>query len=179
MGIETAIFGAATLATTALSAGAARSASDQQNEAIERSQASLTRSTVATQQQLVDSAQLERLKVARNAAQIEGRIRAARGTAGQGMDGSTLALIRQNDITAAENTAIIGQNLRNQIELAQSGFEANAAQLSAGYTNPTLASVTGGLSGFNSGLSLISGLGQVSKYLQTSRNTDFEPVNIL
>lgn len=182
MGIETAIFGGLTAATTFATASSQQRAAEQQNAAIGRSQQSLTKSTAVTQQQLVDAAQLERLKVARQAAQIEGRIRAARGTAGQGMDGTTLALIRQNDITAAENQSVIGMNLQNQIARVQSGYEADAARLSAGYTDPSLALFTGGLSGLNTGLNLTVGLMGVSKYLSTPKPTEpdpFLPINIL
>ena len=176
MGLETAIFVGA---MTAFSAASASSASKQQNQAIGRSQASLFKSTEVAQQQLADSASLERLKVARNAAQIEGRIRAARGTSGQGMAGSTLAILRQNDITEAENIAIIGQNLRNQNARVQSGFEAEANRLNAGLTNPNLAAVMGGLSGLNSGISLSQGFAGISKSFRTREPDPFQPVNIL
>ena len=182
MGIELAVFGLVA-GTTVLQASAARNVAEQRNDAIERSQQSLTASTVALQQQLTDSAALERRKVALNAAQIEGRIRAARATAGQGMSGTTLALIRQNDITEGENLNIIGTNLTNQIARVQSGFDAQAAQLSAGVVNEGLATLTGGLSGLSTGLSLTSGLMGISKFLNSTPANDprgqFQPVSIL
>lgn len=182
MGFETVLLGGISAATTAIGASASNQAAQQQNAAIDRSQQSLVRSTAAAQQQVTDAAALERRKVALNAAQIEGRIRAARATGGQGMGGTTLALIRQNDITEGENLNVIDTNLSNQIDRIQSGFEAQSSQLSAGVVNSGLATLTGGLSGLGTGLNLTLGLANVSRLLDTPVATQpdaFQPVNIL
>lgn len=164
--------------TAAIGASASRAQAEQNNAAIGRSQESLVRSTAAQQQQIADAAALEKRKLNLQSAQIEGRIRAATG----GQSGSDLALIRQNSITLAENLGTVDINFKNQIERIQSGHEANATQLQAGLIDPGLATFTGGLGGFQTGLSIVTGLGQLSQLSRTPQPQQpepFGPINIL
>jgi hypothetical protein len=147
-----AIAGAATSAT--VSAISAR----KQNQAISKAMKSQRSATTVQQKQLADAAGLEKLKRRREHAAILGRLRVASAEANVGFGGTFAALERQADFDLAANQRIIDENYRNQVALVRSGFEANIAQLESQVRNPVLDSVVAGIGGFQTGLSIGTGL---------------------
>lgn len=139
-----------TLASAALSA---KQASDQ-NKAISRSMRSSRDAAAVQQKQITEQAAIEQAKNRNRAAQVRGRLRVLAAGAGTGMGGSTLALLRQADYDEAINEQIIETNARHQNERLRSGLDANLLSLESRVQNVLLSTLSGGLGGFNTGLSI-------------------------
>lgn len=159
----------AALAIGGTAMGAATSAvgASARNRAIAASMQS-QRSAMATQQrQVQQSAAVERAKQIQQAQQIAGRLRVAAGESGVGMGGSMAALLRQTDLDAGMNLAILDQNLANQLAAIRTSGMAHMQQTASQAQNPLLAGIGGGLQGLSTGLSVAS-LGQQLDVIPTT-----------
>jgi len=156
MGFETAL----ALSLGGIGAASSANAARQQNRAIERSFESQSRATETKQNQLAEAAALEKRKRINEAAQIEGRIRVAQGA---GTAGNIRLLQQANDLNRSIDLSIIDRNFSNQIDLVQSGFEANIESLASRTQSPLLSGFSGGLSGVQTGLSIGQGVKNINK----------------
>lgn len=141
--------GSAALGATTSAMGAA-----SQNKAIKKSMESQTQAAKIQQQQVADQAAIEREKNFRAMQQIQGRIRVSAGEAGATTGGSFNALSQQAFNDQSLNNAILMRNMTNQQAAIAAGLQANLASLSSQHQSPILSGLTGGLSGFSTGLSI-------------------------
>lgn len=161
---------------TAFGTATSAYAASQQNKAISQSMSSQRQASIATQQQVVDQAAIEQMKAARQAHQIEGRLRVAAADSGAGIGGSWTALLQQNDYDAALNANIIANNEKNQLAQVASGYNANIASLQSGFVSPILQAFTGALGGLQSGLAIGSSVNQYQQLQQTPQLDPYNPV---
>lgn len=126
------------------------------NAAITANIARLTRAGEQAQAQLVAGSGLERMKRARAAQRVEGRLRTA--LAGSG-DATGEALARQNISDAETDRRIIQTNLATGIRSIRSGIEAQTAQHRSQYENPLLAAFSGAIGGAAEGIQIASATG--------------------
>ena len=141
-------------ATTALGVGTSAAGAASQNKAISRSGDSLNRAELQRRQQNVNAADTERTKRLREARQVEGRIRAAAGATGRGVDGNFAALLRANQFETQTDLNIVDRNLSNTLLNDRTSFEAQRLQLESQQQSPLLEAFTGGLIGLNTGLQI-------------------------
>lgn len=131
----------------------------EQNSSLERAMAAQAAAAEVSQTQNVQQAALERLKRARLAHQIEGKLRVATGATGVNLD----SLSRQNAQDANTDASLIDANLANNILAIRSGTQANLTSLESQTINPLLAGFMGSLEGLNTGLSLGSSLDELRR----------------
>lgn len=114
------------------------------------------------------AAALERYKRRREAEMVRGRIRTLSSTAGTGVGGSITATLRQADLDAATESAVIAENERAGLDRISSELTATEIALGNQTRSVFLSGLTGALSGISTGLSLGAGferLDQVSQPL--------------
>jgi len=143
------------LAIAAFSATATYAQASSQNKAIRKSAASARLAGSIQTRQVNDSASLERTKRQNEAERIRGRLRVAAAAAGLGIDGGSYGdLLNQANYDAALNQTILERNRQNEVARIQSGTASNLAQLAGHLQNLVLASVTGGMQGFSTGMQI-------------------------
>lgn len=135
--------------------GLAVAGAGSRNASIEEAQRMAVANAVRGQSQIAAQGGLENLKRARDAARIEGRIRAAMSSGG-GRTAQALQL--QNVADASLDASIIRTNVANNIARVRSGAQAELIQLANQTVNPLLAGFQGGLQGFQQGVSISNSL---------------------
>lgn len=114
------------------------------------------------------AAALERYKRRREAEMVRGRIRTLSSTAGTGVGGSVAATLRQADLDAATESAVIAENERAGLDRISSELTATEIALGNQTRSVLLSGLTMAMSGISTGLSLGAGferLDQVSQPL--------------
>lgn len=143
-------------------AGAALSASQasSQNSAIAGSQASQAEAAAKQRTQLERQGALEREKNERAEQRALGLARVAGAAAGiGGASPQILGIGRQISLDGALNDRIIQENTRNEIIRVNSGAQANIDRLQSGTTSVGSSLLSGGISGFQTGLSISDAIG--------------------
>jgi len=129
------------LAFAAAGAGLSVTAAIQKNEAVKSSFA-------AQQQQIKNSADNEKIQLARSLQQRISMIRASAGGRGIAVNsGSAGAVQTSTQLIGQENSRIISENARNAINAA-------VAKANAQFQSPLLAGIEGGLAGLTVGAAL-------------------------
>ena len=134
------------LAFAAAGAGLTVTAAIQKNEAVKSSFA-------AQQQQIKNSADNEKIQLARSLQQRISMIRASAGGRGIAVNsGSAGAVQTSIQLIGQENSRIISENARNAINAA-------VAKANAQFQSPLLAGIEGGLAGLTAGAALFPAAG--------------------
>lgn len=139
------------------------------NKAISASIKSQRSAAAAQGKQISEQAALEKLKRQREAEQVRGRLRVAAGEAGVGTTGSFGALLRQSDFDLALNQSIIEKNRESQAARVASEFRAGAISTAAQGQNVGLSTLSGGLAGLSTGISIQSAIKSLGDQLKASR----------
>lgn len=145
------------IAIAAAGAGAGLSfvQAQQQNRAIKKAEEATRRSADVQSRQTNDQASVERQKRLNENAQVKARLSLLAGETGL-QTGDYSGLFQQAGTDLTTNLDILNQNLRNQLDLISSGRDANLAELGARKQNAFLSTLSGGLSGLQTGLSIAS-----------------------
>jgi len=125
-----------------------------QNKATARSMRQARESASVQQEQLSRQASLELRRNQIRAQQVRGRLRVALGEAGVGMGGSAQALLNQSEYDEGINRSIIEESFLNNDARVRSGLNADMIGLESRVQNSLLSALSGGLSGFSTGLSI-------------------------
>lgn len=128
-----------------------------QNQEIGKVMGANARATAVNLDQLGDQADLERRKQAITASQIRGRLRVLAADSGfaTSTPGTSFADLERSAILDDEiNRAIIDRNFYNQQQREISQLDVALYQLRAGSMNPATSAISGGLSGYATGLQL-------------------------
>ena len=134
------------LAFAAAGAGLSAAAAIQKNEAVKSSFA-------AQRQQIKNSADNEKIQLARSLQQRISMIRASAGGRGIAVNsGSAGAVQTSTQLIGQENSRIISENARNAINAA-------VAKANAQFQSPLLAGIEGGLAGLTAGAALFPAAG--------------------
>jgi hypothetical protein len=112
--------------------------------------------------QMARQAARDRAKTIDQARTIEGRIRVASGSAGVGVDGSTLRLISAADADAQKDYETIGANYVAGIGAASSEARSRLIGLKSQGQSPALAAISGAITGIQTGLSFGSAIDSLS-----------------
>lgn len=112
--------------------------------------------------QMAQQAARDRAKTIDQARTIEGRIRVASGSAGVGVDGSTLRLISAADADAQQDYETIGANYVAGIGAASSEARSRLIGLKSQGQSPALAAISGAINGIQTGLSFGSAIDSLS-----------------
>lgn len=106
------------------------------------------------ERQVMESAQLQKLKRINAERAIAGQLAVASAENGVGMGGTYAALERSNAYAAKLDTQIITTNARNANAAIETQAQAQSREYANRYVNPFLAAFSGGLSGLQSGLAI-------------------------
>lgn len=132
-------------------------ASNKHNAALDAQGANAQEAARIQAEQLAAQRDIEIQKQQIQADQVRGRLRAIAAEAGTGFGDTQQAL--EGSVVANQNlnTSIINKNYQSNIQANRVGLQGQLLALDAGQTNSALAGVTGGLSGFGTGLNIASG----------------------
>lgn len=140
-------------AGTAAGAGISLYQAQQQNKAIKKSKESNKQAAAVKSKQVAASAENERQKLLLRQERVRGAIAAAGGESGFSLD-DFAPLLNQADTDTGLNLAALRQNLALDLQSIDSGLDVNLSILENQQQNALLGSITGGLGGFSTGLSI-------------------------
>jgi hypothetical protein len=152
------LIGGSALASGGAAAYSSYQQAQDQQEYMEATYANQEQAARAENRMIVEQQSQEERRIAQQAHLIRSRIRATAGEAGVGTGGTYEALVRQTDIDLANNQQIIRFNTMNRLMAVAAGMQPLPAQ----QYMPWLDALTGGISGFSTGLSIYGGLNQLS-----------------
>lgn len=144
-----------------------------QNRAARRAEDSARAAASATQRQIAIRTAAQRAAREQEARRVRGAILAAAGETGfDASSGDVVAAISGGAELANEDLATILLNARAEMDRADSELQANLASIDARRVSTPMQALTGGLSGFSSGLQIGQGLDAIFGSLSPTGTPD-------
>lgn len=155
------------IAGAAASAGSAGYSAVQQDKAAKASKGAAEQAATVQKKQLTTQANTEQAKALRQRDQLLGRLRVLQGEYNLGEGSSIDALGRQVNTDTGLNTGIIQRNLSNNLDRVGSDLNARNVEFGSRQMNSIIASLTGGLQGFGTGLQIGTALDNLNRPVPT------------
>lgn len=143
------------------SAGLSLFGQSSQNSAIRSGMRSAHNAARLQMQQTANAGALEQQRIRQQSARALGSVRVA--FAGRGASGGSAdAIARQIALDSATDQMVVGQNVQNRIGRIGTSYEAEVQALKARTSPLILSALQGGISGFQTGLAIQSGINDIT-----------------